>query len=72
MQRVADLEAQRVARAEPARRDAAREDRVPERDGVVLRTAQLDALLAGVAGAGDHHLDPVDLAHRVRERRRLG
>ena len=72
MQRVADLEPQRVARAEPARHGAARDDRVPELDGVLGRAHQLDAGLAGVAGAVDHHLDPVELAHRVRERLRLG
>ena len=72
VERVADLEPKRVARAEAARRHAAREDRVPERLGVVLRTAELDALLARVAGSRDHDLDAVELAHRVGERRSIG
>ena len=62
VQRVADLEPQRVARAEPARHGAARDDGVPERDGVLGRAHQLAAALARVAGAVDHHLDAVDLA----------
>src|SRR5437762_336361 len=68
VQRVADLEAQRVARAEPARLRTARDDRVPQRDGILGGTHELDALLAGVAGAVDHHLDAVDLAHLPGER----
>ena len=72
VQRVADLQAQRVARTEPAGDGAAGDDRVPERDRVLGRAHQLDTLLARVAGAVDHHLDPVHLAHRVRERLRLG
>ena len=68
VQRVADLEPQRVARAEPARLRAARDDRVPERRRVLGRTHQLDAALARVAGAVDHHLDAVELAHLPRER----
>ena len=71
MERVTHFETQRVARAETARRDAALEDRVPERLGVVLRAAELDALLAGVAGARDHDLDPVDLAHGMGEGRSI-
>ena len=67
VQRVADLEPQRVARAEAAGHDAAREDRVPERRRVLGHARQLDALLAGVAGAVDHHLDAVELAHLPRE-----
>ena len=35
VQRKADLEAKRVARAEPARFGAARDHRVPQRDGVL-------------------------------------
>ena len=35
-------------------------------------TAELDPVLARVAGPRDHDLDAVELAHRVRERRRLG
>ena len=72
VQRVADLEPQRVAGAEAARHRARRDDRVPERDGVLGGAHQLAALLARVAGALDHHLDAADLAHRVRERLRLG
>ena len=70
VQRVADLEAQRVARAEPARDDAAREHGVPERDGVVGHAQELAAVLAGVAGAVDHHLDAVDRRLGEGERRR--
>ena len=72
VERVADLEAERVARAEPARRRAARENGVPERRRVLGHGHQLDTLLARVAGAVDHYLDPVELAHLERERRRLG
>ena len=71
VQRVADLEPKRVARAEPARDGAAREHGVPERRRVVLGTAQLDAGLSRVARAADHDLDAVDLAHLMRERRRV-
>ena len=71
MQRVADLEPQRVARAEAGRDDPAREHRVPELHGVLGLAHQLDALLAGVAGAVDHHFDSVELAHGVGERLRL-
>ncbi len=60
VKRVADLEAQRVARAEPARDDAAREHRVPELAGVLGHAHELAPVLAGVAGAVDHHLDAVD------------
>ena len=49
VERVTHLEPQRVARAEAARRHPALEDRVPERHGVVLRAAELHALLARVA-----------------------
>ena len=63
VQRVADLETERVARTEATRRDAAHEDRIPESPDVVLGAAELDAHLAGVARARDHHLDPVELAH---------
>ena len=71
VQRVADLEAQRVPRAEPARLRSALDHRVPESRRVLGHDHQLDALLARVARAVDHHLDPVDLAHRERERRGL-
>ena len=39
---------------------------------VVLGAAELDAGLARVPGAGDHDLDPVELAHLVREGGLLG
>ena len=68
VQRVADLEPQRVARAEAARRDAAGEDRVPQRRRVLGHAGELDPLLAGVAGAVDHHLDAVDPPHLPGER----
>src|SRR5581483_6207979 len=55
VQRVAHLESKRVAGAEPARRDAAREDRVPQTRRVVDHARELDTLLAGVAGAVHHH-----------------
>ena len=71
MQRVADLEPKGVARAQARRRDPAGDDRVPERLRVLGRAHQLHPQLAGVAGPVDHHLDPVELAHRVRERRCL-
>src|SRR5581483_2442614 len=61
VEREADLESQRVARPEPARRDTGREHRVPQADGVLFHARALDALLARVAGAVDHHLDAVDL-----------
>ena len=70
VQRVADLEPETVARAEPARRDAALEHRIPELAGLVGHRHQLDALLAGVAGAVDHAGDAADLALGERERRR--
>src|SRR3954467_10316459 len=41
----ADLQAQRVARAEPGRRDALREQRVPDRGRVAGGEQQLDAVL---------------------------
>ncbi len=72
VQRVADLEPQRVPRAEAAGRGAALEDGVPERGGVLGHRHQLDTGLARVARAVDHHLDPVELAHLERERRRVG
>ena len=51
----AGLHAQRVARAEPGRRGARGDDRVPDRAGGVRRDEQLDAVLARVAGAADEH-----------------
>ena len=49
----ADLEAQRVARAEADGRGAGGENGVPHRGRVRRVDEQLDAVLAGVAGAGD-------------------
>ena len=51
VQRQARFEAQRVARAEARGLDARRAHRVPERRGVGRGDVQLDAVLAGVAGA---------------------
>ena len=48
------------------------DDRIPQRDGVLGRAHQLDALLAGVPGATDHHLDAENLTHRMGEGGRLG
>ena len=56
VQRVAHLEAQRVARAKTARHDAVlatREDPVPQVAGAIGRTHDLDADLTGVPGAHD-------------------
>ena len=71
MQRVADLEAERVARTEPARHRSAREHRVPQSRRVFARDEQLDPTLAGVPRSVDDALDPVDPARRERERRRV-
>ena len=65
VQRVADLEPEGVASAEPAGTGTAGDDCVPQRDRVLGGAEQLDAALTGVAGAADHHLDAVDLAHGV-------
>ena len=70
MQRVADLEAQGVARAEAARHRAALEHGVPEAHGVLAHAEQLAAVLAGVPRAVDHHLDVVELGLREGERTR--
>ena len=68
VQRVADLQAKGVARAEAARDDAAVEDRVPQRSRLVGHARELDALLARVAGPVHHHFDAGHLAHRPSER----
>jgi hypothetical protein len=68
---VADLEAQRVSRAEAAGNDASLEDRVPERDCVVGRAAELAASLACIAGAGDEAANPQHLVLPERERLEL-
>ena len=72
MQRVADLEPQRVARAEAAGHCSAGEHGVPERLRLLVGAAELDPRLARVAGARDHHLDPVELTHLVGECGLLG
>src|SRR2546430_11103738 len=52
VQRVPGLEPQRVARAEPARLGAARAgERVPQLLEIPRAAVQLEAVLAGVAGA---------------------
>src|SRR5439155_10430474 len=48
------------ARAEPDRRRAGGGDRVPERGGVAPAAIDLEAVLAGVAGAGDEAVEPRD------------
>ena len=57
VERVADLEPKRVARAETAREDAALEDRVPEARRVVGVAAELAAALPRVARARDEAAD---------------
>ena len=54
----ADLEPQRVARAEPDRRRAAGDQRVPDLGRVLGTQQQLDAVLAGVTGAAHEHRRP--------------
>src|SRR6478752_9728534 len=49
----ADLEPERVAGAEADRGGSGRGERVPHAGRVLRREQQLDAVLAGVAGAGD-------------------
>ena len=61
----ADLEAQRVAGAETARPHSAREHAVPQLRGVLRHRQQLAPLLARVARAVHHHLDAVDVLHRL-------
>ena len=51
----ADLEPQRVARAQARGLDAGLEQRVPDRGRVLGGDQQLDAVLARVAGAADEH-----------------
>ena len=72
VQRIADLEAERVARAEPAGYGAPCQHGVPERGGVLGGAGELDAELSRVARSADEDLDTVDLTHGVREGRRLG
>ena len=72
VQRIADLQAKRVACAEPARNRAASDDGVPQLGRILRGAAELDARLARVARSADHDLDPVQLTHPVREGRRGG
>ena len=66
VQRQPGLEPQRVAGAEAGRGEAGLEHRRPERRRDLGRDGALDAVLAGVAGAGDDALDalPLELARR--------
>src|SRR5687768_3520395 len=60
---VAHLQAERVAGAEADRLGTGGGDGIPERDGVALPAVQLEAVLAGVAGAGDEALRARHLPH---------
>ena len=71
VQRVADLEPQRVPRAQAARRRAGGQQAVPERSGVLGLADQLDAGLAGVSGAGNDRRHAAHLGAREAERRQL-
>src|SRR5262249_16386460 len=62
VQRIADLEAEAVARSETAGLGAPLEDAFPERRRVIGHHQQLDTHLARVAGAVDHTLDVIDRA----------
>src|SRR5690606_11120709 len=53
----ARFQAQGVARAQAGRPDPRLQQRVPERDRLVLRQHHLEAVLAGVAGARQEQLD---------------
>ena len=59
VERQAGFEPQRVAGPEPGRLDPGAEHRVPQRRRVPGRHGDLHAVLAGVAGAGDHDADAV-------------
>src|SRR5205085_4328082 len=61
VERIADLEAEGVARAEAARLRAALQHGVPEPHRVVGLHEQLDSPLTGVAGPIDHALDAVEI-----------
>ena len=69
MQRVADLEAQRITRSETARHRAGLDERVPQLHRVARGADQLDAGFARVAGARDRALDAGDARLGERERR---
>ena len=70
VERVADLEPQRVARAEAGRRRAGADQRLPDGRRVLGREQQLDAVLARVAGAADERLAPATIALGEAEARR--
>src|SRR6478735_5629112 len=59
---VAHLEPERVAGAETDRLGAGGDDGVPQRHGVAVAAVQFEAVLAGVAGAGDEALRVGDAA----------
>src|SRR5690606_17103120 len=63
---VPHLEAERVTCAEPGRDEAIvvadLEDPPPERDRVLVRDVEFEAILAGVPGPADHRVAAVDLA----------
>ena len=69
MQRVARLEPERVAGAEPAGSDAALEHAVPQRHGVGGCAEQLAPALARVSGPADDATDAEHLVLAERERR---
>src|SRR5262245_48314519 len=71
VQRVADLEPERVARAQPTWPRASLEHAVPERARLIGHDEQLYPDLARVARAIHHALDALDLPFREGERRRL-
>ena len=56
VERVAHLQPQRVAGAQPDRLGAGPDQRLPDLRRVPLPAVQLEAVLAGVAGAGDEAL----------------
>ncbi len=70
VQRVTDLEPQRVARAEAAGQRAGLGQRIPQALGIGGGRDQLDAELARVAGARDGAVDTRDVEGSPGERRR--
>src|SRR5581483_11597105 len=71
VERVADLQPERVASPETRRLRASLDDAVPQLARVVRRHHQLDAGLARIPGPVDHAGDAVDLALGERECRRF-
>src|SRR6478672_2436943 len=61
---VSHLQPERIPGAETDRRGAGGGDRLPQRDGVAVPAVELEAVLAGVAGAGDEALRSRYLPHR--------